>query len=143
MSRVTPQIWKVAYRLLAHERRENHTQAIRTPAAYLVCEKLRPPLATLMGHTGFRALLSRALALTNTEALWPGVVQVKADGTLGGWDTLEAKIAGKESAEASVVLIARLIGLLVAFIGEELTFRMLREIWPDVALNDGILVPET
>ena len=143
MSRVTPKLWKVSECLLAYETRENVTQAIRTPAAFLVCEKLRPPLATLMGRAGFRSLLARALALANTEAVWPGVVQVKADGTLEGLDQLEGQIARKEFADASVVLIARLLGLLVAFIGEELTFRLLREIWPEVALNEGILTKET
>jgi hypothetical protein len=96
-----------------------------------------------MGHTGFRSLLARALALSNTEASWPGTVQVKADGTLAGWDKLEGQIPRKDFAEASVVLIARLLGLLVAFIGDELTFRLLREIWPEVALSpDSILTEE-
>lgn len=143
MSRHVPQIWQISERLLAHEARENQTQAVRTPAARLVCDKLRPPLATLMGRTGFCALLSRALALTSTEATWPGVVQVKPDGTLLGWDLLEGKISRKELAEASKALIARLLGLLVAFVGEDLTFRLLREIWPEEALNDGILTKET
>jgi hypothetical protein len=140
VSRVTPQIWQVAGRLLAYETRENLTQAIRMPAVFLVCEKLRAPLATLMGRAGFRALLARALTLAGLEASWPGMVQVKEDGTLAGLDKLEGQIARKEFAEASVVLIARLVGLLVAFIGEELTFRLLREIWPEVRFNDDILI---
>ena len=143
MSRVTPQIWTVAEGLLAYETRENLTQAIRTPAAFLVCEKLRAPLAALMGRAGYRALLARALALANIEASWPGVVRVKADGALEGLDKLEGQIARTEFAEAGVVLIARLVGLLVAFIGEELAFRLLREIWPEVALHDGNLMTET
>lgn len=142
MSLVTPQVWKVSARLLAYETRENLTQASRTPATLLVCEKLRPPLASLMGHTGFRSLLARALSLANIEASWPGVVQVKADGTLAGWDKLEGQIPRKDFAEASAVLIARLLGLLVAFIGEELTFRLLREIWPEVTLNPDLLMTE-
>ena len=36
-------------------------------AVFLVCEKLRPHLAMLMGNAGFRALLSRALALAKAE----------------------------------------------------------------------------
>lgn len=143
MNRLDPQIWKIAERLLALEARENETQAVRIPAARRVCDKLRPTLGTLMGRTGFCALLSRALVLTSAEVTWPGVVQVKADGTLVGWDILEGKISRQELAKASVALIARLIGLLVTFVGEELTFRLLREIWPDEALNDGILMKET
>lgn len=138
----TPRLWKVSELILAYETRENLTQAIRKPAAFLVCEKLRPSLASLMGHTGFRTLLSRALAISNTEAAWPGTVQVKADGTLAGWDALERQIPRKDFAQVSVVLIACLLGLLVAFIGEELTLQLLREIWPELTLNADPITTE-
>jgi hypothetical protein len=35
-----------------------------------------------------------------------------------------------------VVLLAQLLGLLVAFIGENLTLRLMREVWPKVPLNE-------
>lgn len=142
MSRVTRQTARVAERLLAYETQSNLTQAVRSPATFLVCEKLRPHLASLMGRTGFRSLLSRALVLTGTEASCPGTVQVQTDGTLAGWDKLEEQIPRKDFAEASVALIAQLLGLLVAFIGEELTFRLLREIWPDISLNAASTLSE-
>ena len=37
--------------------------------------------------------------------------------------------------EGGVVLIAQLLGLLVAFIGESLTVRLAREAWPKLPLN--------
>ena len=37
--------------------------------------------------------------------------------------------------QGRVVLIAQLLGLLVTFIGEKLTVRMVREIWPKVSLK--------
>jgi predicted transglutaminase-like cysteine proteinase len=34
------------------------------------------------------------------------------------------------------LLLAQLLGLLVAFIGEDLTLRLVREVWPKLSLND-------
>jgi hypothetical protein len=38
--------------------------------------------------------------------------------------------------EGRVVLLAQLLGLLVAFIGEDLTLRLVREVWPKLSLNN-------
>jgi len=35
-----------------------------------------------------------------------------------------------------VTLLAQLLGLLVTFIGEALTVRLVREVWPKVPLDD-------
>ena len=125
-----------AERLIAYETRGNKSSGTKTPAAFPVCEKLRPHLATLMGNTGFRALLSRALALANAEVPSLRAVQVKADGSLEGLDELEVQADPEELAKGSVVLVAQLLGLLVAFIGENLTLRLVREVWPKLSLND-------
>jgi hypothetical protein len=37
----------------------------------------------------------------------------------------------------SEVLLAHLIGLLVAFIGEILTLRLIHELWPDLSENNN------
>ncbi len=107
-----------------------------TPAAFDVCEKLRPHLATLMGITGFHALLSRALVLANVEVPWLRAVHVKADGSLERLGELEAQAAPEVIANGQVVLLAQLLGLLVAFIGEDMTLRLTREVWPKLSLND-------
>ena len=127
-----------AERLIAYETSGNKSFETRNWAVSLVCEKLRPHLATLMGNVGFRALLSRALALANAEVLWLRVVHVKSDGSLQGLDELEleAQLDAEEVAEGCVVLLSQLLGLLVAFIGENLTLRLVREIWPKVPLSD-------
>jgi hypothetical protein len=125
-----------AERLIAYEKRGNKFSATKTPAAFHVCEKLRPHLATLMGKAGFRALLSRALAVADAQVAWLRAVQVKVDGSLEGLDGIEAQVNPDERAEGSVVLVAQLLGLLVAFIGENLTLRLVREVWPKVALDD-------
>jgi hypothetical protein len=126
----------LSQRLIRYERRGKKASKTKAPAAFQVCEKLRPPLATLMGNIGFRALLSRAFALACAEAAWLRAVQLESDGSLAGLDELEAQVAADEIAEGSVVLVAQLLGLLVAFIGENLTLRMVREVWPKLSLND-------
>ena len=136
MSRATPKTRDFAERLIAYETRENRSSETKTPAACFVGEKLRPHLATLMGNVGFRALLSRALALANAEVPWLVAVHVNADGSFEGLDKLGAQVDPDEIFEGCVVLLAQLLGLLVAFIGEDLTLRLVREVWPKLSLND-------
>ena len=109
----------------------------KPPAAFLVDEKLRPHLTTVMGNVGFRALLSRALALAGAEVSWLRAVHVKADGSLEGLDELEVQVKPGEIAEGKIVLLAQLLGLLVAFIGENLTLWLVHEAWPELSL-DGL-----
>jgi hypothetical protein len=88
-----------------------------------------------MGNVGFRALLSRALALANAEVPWLVAVHVNADGSFEGLDKLGAQVDPDEIFEGCVVLLAQLLGLLVAFIGEELTLRLVLEVWPKLPLK--------
>ena len=136
VSRATPQMRDIAERLVAYETRGNKASGTKTPAAFHISEKLRPHLATLMGDTGFRSLLSRSLALANAEVPWLRVVHVKADGSLEELEALEAQVAPEEFFEGGVVLIAHLLGLLVAFIGGALTLQLVREIWPKMSFDD-------
>ena len=103
---------------------------------FTVVEKLRPPLTNLMGMAGFRALLARSLTLAAAEVVWLRVVQLNADGTWEGLDELEAQVGPADFLEARVVALAQLIGLLVAFIGKNLTLRLVGEIWPSLSLNE-------
>ena len=54
-----------------------------------------------------------------------------------GLNEINAQVEPKDIAEGSVVVFAQLLGLLVAFIGENLTLRMVREVWPKLPqIND-------
>ena len=130
MSRGTPQLRDLAQSLIADESKRKAGGSTREPTVLLIFEKLRPPLATLMGTNGFRALLLRALTLAKTETAWLQAVHVKADGSLVGLAEMHAKIAPEEFLEGKVALLAQLLGLLVAFIGESLTLRLIHGIWP-------------
>ena len=125
-----------AERLIAYETRGNESSGTKNPAAFPVCDKLRPHLATLMGNTGVRTLLSRALAQAEREVPSLRALRVKADGSLEHSGELEVQADPQELAKGSVVLVAQLLGLLVAFIGEKLALRIVCDAWPKLALND-------
>ena len=140
MSRASPRIRHFAKRLTVYERKANKPSQTPTPPAFQVCEKLRAHLGTFMGVTGFRELLSCALPRAQAEIPWLGAVHLKVDGSLEGVQELNAKRNPDELLEGGVVLVAQLLGLLVAFIGETLTLRILREVWPGVPLDNSDFV---
>ena len=137
MSRATPKMRDYAGRLIAHEARDTPPSKTSPSAIFPVVEKLRPHLATLMGKLGFRALLSRALALAGAEVRWLRTVQVRADDSFEGVGDLGTQVDPSEIFEGRVVLLAQMLGLLVAFIGEDLTLRLVREVWPKLSLNSA------
>jgi hypothetical protein len=63
-------------------------------------------------------------------------MHIKADGSFDGLDELGAQVDPDEIFKGRVVLLAQLLGLLVAFIGEDLTLRLVREVWPKLPLNN-------
>ena len=136
MSRATPKMRDFAERLIAYETKRNKSSETKTAAVFFVGEKLGQHLAAFMGKVGFSALLSRALVLANAEVPWLRAVHVKADGSLEGLDGLGAQVNPAEIFEGKVVLLTQLLGLLVTFIGEKLTLRLVRELWPKISLND-------
>jgi len=91
-------------------------------------EKLSPHLGALMGAAGFRALLSRALVLANAEVAWLRELHVREDGSFEGLNELQAQANPKEIADGGIILLARLLGLLVILIGDDLTMRLLSNI---------------
>jgi hypothetical protein len=134
--RRTRQMRDFAEQIIAYETRENESSRTNAPVAFPVSEKLRQHMASILGTTGFCALLVRALELAEAEVPSLRAVQVKADGSLQGLDKLEAQTNPQHLAKCRVILLAELLGLLVVFIGESLTLRLVREVWPQLSLND-------
>jgi hypothetical protein len=120
---VTSNMKQLAERLVAFEASAQNSSKDDAHATCRVCEKLRRPLTTLTGTAGFTSVLSRALTLAMREAPALRVVQVRPDGSMEGFSS--------ETAEAHPILVAYLLNLLVTFIGEVLTMRLLTDIWPD------------
>jgi hypothetical protein len=123
-----------AERLITHEMGGHESSETKVSTAWLVSEKLRPRLAIFMGAVGFQALLFRALMLANAEVPWLRAVHVKADGSLEGPNELGAQVSPDDILEGCVVLLAQLLGLLVAFIGEDMTLRLMSDVWPKLRL---------
>ena len=127
----------LAERLIAFEARGNNAFGTNSRAAFGgVVEKLRPPLASLTGGAGFRSLLSRALALVKDDVRWLRAVHVKPDGSLECPDLTQ--LDKGEIARGEVALIAQLLALLVTFIGEPLTLRLVEDVWPGALTHDAV-----
>jgi hypothetical protein len=124
---------RIAQRLIHYEMPESDSAA--PPPNFQVTERLRLHLATLMGNGGFRALLSRALVLASAEVSWLRTIKVNADGMLEGLETPHAGLTRAQFREGRIILLAQLLGLLVAFIGPGLTSRLVGEIWPQLAAD--------
>jgi hypothetical protein len=126
----------IAQRLIQYETPKNDSSETPDTATGAVTERLRPHLATLMGNAGYRALLARALKLASAEVSWLRTVKVNADGVLEGFEPLRARLTPAEFHEGRIVLLAQLLGLLVAFIGPALTSRLMGETWPQLAVDN-------
>jgi hypothetical protein len=120
---------------MVHETARNESSEANN-LGFDVTDKFRPHMATLMGIGGFHALLSRALVLANGEVSWLHAIRVNADGDLEGLEAIQGQLGAAEFLEGRVVLLAHILGLLVAFIGPDLTSRLIGEILPHIPLDD-------
>ena len=126
---------QLARRLLTYEAAAGRNSEPTESAAFRVYEKLRLPLCSLAGVAGFRSLLSRALVLARAEAPSLSVVQFGADGSLKGLDELGPQ-GDNDRFGGEAILIAQLLGLLLTFIGEGITLRLVQNVWPESTFDD-------
>jgi hypothetical protein len=107
--------------------------AVDLGADYLV--DLSGHLARLVGAEGCRALVSRALRLASTD--YPFLTEVRPaltpPGRLLGLRKHARHVAPSEALEAVAATLASMLWLLLNFIGEDLTQRLLGEVWPWLA----------
>lgn len=100
-------------------------------AARAALDDLASILVPIIGQVGLDALTSRALHLAERE--YP---PVKTDGAEQTWAfaAVSAWLMQQESGaamNAAATLLSIVVQLLVTFIGEPLTMRLLRKGWPD------------
>ncbi len=133
---ITPYVRDLASRLMALEATAAKRAGVHSSSAFRVCERLREPLSRLAGSAGYRSLLSRALALATEEVRWLKAIYVTADGFLEGLDEAQAQQTPDKNALGEVVVVTQLLGLLVKFIGRELTLRLVEEAWPRATFDD-------
>ena len=133
----------LAHRLLVYEAGAGDASEPLETAIVRVYEKLRQSLGEFAGVAAFESLAFRALTQAKSEApsLW--AVQVTQDGVLKGLGEVEPQIdidkdlaAKFPAGDGGIILIARLLGLVHIFLGEALTFSLLRVTWPGAALDD-------
>ncbi|MGH7057561.1 MAG: hypothetical protein ACREFZ_06695 [Acetobacteraceae bacterium] len=80
--------------------------------------------------------MSRALALASGEVRWLKAIHVNAEGSLDGLGDVRAQLPPGDFAQGEEILVAQLIGLLVNFIGEALTRRLIADAWPEIPVGD-------
>jgi hypothetical protein len=127
----------IAKQLIAAESPASNAPEKDDAAAFPATDKLRPHLSTLMGRNGFQALLARALVLGTPEIAWLSAVRVVTSGELEGLSVAQAKFGAANISEGEIVVLAQLLGLLVAFIGPALTARLISQLWPHLSLTDA------
>lgn len=140
---VAPGMRDLARRLLIYEAAANPLPAPSEPAALRVYAKLRQGVGEFAGIAGFQAFASRALTLAQRDAPGLSAARVAGDGSLQGlgedghpMKNDKDQAAESPADEGGLVLIARLLCLLVTFLGEALTLSLLRVAWPGAALDD-------
>jgi hypothetical protein len=127
----------LASSLIAEELRLGGEGGTRGAAALRVCQKLRGPLSTYAGAAGFRSLLSRALSLANAKEPWLDGFQIDPDGSIQCSPEVETQMASERAARGGGLLVAQLLELLVTFIGEALTLRLVQDVWPRAATKES------
>lgn len=97
-------------------------------------------LTSLMGEGGFSALAGRALVLAKTEEPW--LSRVKSGTTNLLFEDLESvrkQLGPEEFLHGEILLLANMIELLEEFTGEEFTFHLLKEIWPEIPIHQSAM----
>ncbi len=133
MSSVSKVSVSLALKLLllegAHEASSDISAPAHNQSVHLVrvCTRLRAVLTSFAGAEGFRSLLARALTLAKTQDSSLSAVQVLADGSLAGTDTMVS--SGPDP--AGHIFVAQLLDLLIIFVGEAQTLQIVHTAWPE------------
>jgi hypothetical protein len=132
--------------LLAYEAGEKKSPEELAAAGERVYHRLREHLAVVLGSAGFDALWARAIYLaqqkfrSGDETAMAESFPARASRAYG----LYAAVRGTDLAVVEhnlVVAFASFITLLFTFIGEELGFRFIHQIWPDLPPDAGNRAP--
>lgn len=120
----------LAERLLDYETAAGDTTESNKSALMRVCERLRLPLSAIVGVADYRSLLSRALMLAKLETPSLSTVQVTTDGSLQYLSETAPQLDRKCGREEGVILLDKLLGLFLSFLGTALTLQLVEDISP-------------
>jgi hypothetical protein len=132
MSAAPPAAQGLARQLLLQEAGGQSAPPALAEALERVCQRLHQRMVGLIGRAGFAALFTRALHLAREAhpALAGVAFDDQAEACLRGTHEFAEAREPSEVGDALVAILAHFIGLLITFIGEELSMRLIREIWP-------------
>jgi hypothetical protein len=102
-----------------------------------MCERFAHQLTPLIGDSGVTAICARSLHLAQRQ--FPELASRPLDEGAGPLALLQSFVEQQEPAvatEVAVAVLATASELLVSFIGESLTTRLLCEAWPDDFAGD-------
>jgi hypothetical protein len=122
-----------ALRLLTAEAASKSASEADCASVLRLLEMLRVALTQFVGADGFTALLRRALALARSD--FPSLQSAKVT-PVGRLEGVEAIINANTDPEVAIAITAHLLGLLVTFIGEPLTLRLMQNVWPESESNN-------
>ena len=146
-----PEMRDLAQRLLTCEASAGKTSEPVESAILRVYERLRQSIGDFAGTAAFHSLAYRALAMARSEIPSLQAAQVSADGAFRGLghglahdlsefgpqiDLEKDRSSEQRSGDEGIVVIDRLLGLLLIFLGEPITLRVLRNAWPGGAFDD-------
>ena len=117
-----------------------HPDAFKA-AAERTCQKLCTRLARLVTAAGCQSLLARAIHLAAAEA--PFLRGVRAgmlpETCLQGFAESAQGASSEQVQGAVVAVVTQLISLLALFIGDQMTGRLVHDVWPEAPLRaDGM-----
>lgn len=134
MKRPSPMLRGLASQLIEQELR-HRTAPQELGAALERCyQRLYGALVNLVGEAGFQALMSRAAHITGSEFDWleEALSPASASAAIKELHELARVKEAPLSVAGMTVLLANVFELLCAFIGEELTLRLVRRTWTEV-----------
>ena len=136
MKQATPATRRLARYLLELEIKAFVEHQGEAKVALRVFDKLQNYLSKLIGVAGFQALLARALTLAKLEEAELEAVQIQANSRLLGFSETASNFSSQIVSNGNVALLAQFIGLLSVFIGESLTLRLVKDVWPEAQLDE-------
>lgn len=132
MRQATPQLQDLARRLFAREAKKARGPGALAEAMEISCRRLHGRLDPLIGAGGFCALLVRALHLAAKDFPWLDAVRVEEHPAceLKGLREAVKGLDAPPVSEAFARVLANIVWLLVTFIGHDIAFGLVKEVWP-------------
>ena len=109
-----------------------------TAAFSVLCDRLRQRLQPIFGTPATRALFTRALHVAAHEYPWLNDLQLSPERcSLAGFDAPHLQLDSHTLAAGLSAVLAHDIGLLIAFIGEDVVMPLVQDAWGDASLADS------